>query len=389
MKHIAIVALSCVLAVGVSAQQQAAPSLFDQAVAAEDLEHDLDKALGLYREAFDKAVADDNGDKMRISGRLYHLLRRLGRDDELKAFGERLATMGMSVRVFDGEGDGQDPEREKELRKKTRELLGRLGHAFGRATSSPVCRRTWKDQLLWIGPAAVPELIAELDHLEWPDLQKTPQKDTSSVDPEDAVASRSPRRRLPLDCAAVLERPRLRAVVRARWWKSMSRARCLSLFDNPDEQTVVGFLEWMADRLAPGKWMEAAEGRGAPVQERVKVAAIGPAGPGPIRRRLAAACACPRAARPAGADPKAGRRGRVLVQRGLQRDVEAANAAGAAARTAATAAFDQLRSRSQEHAIPRSVALADRGAPSCHRLLCEEHRGVKAPETPRIRGWSG
>ncbi len=141
-------------------------------VAVEEQERDLAKAETLYREALaGKALSDDA--RQLANMRLAKLLQRLGRGDEAVPFTNAAAALGKnSLAGFDDvtQGAKQDVEREQALREKARELVkqvvadaGTKGNqtnvAFGGLFG--IDERV-AEQLLWIGQAAVPEVIAVL-----------------------------------------------------------------------------------------------------------------------------------------------------------------------------------------------------------------------------------
>lgn len=133
-------------------------------IAAEEQEGDLAKAERLYREALagsDLSVAARAWANLRLG----NLLKKLGRKDEAYAFLEEASKS--SVLVVDGEtGPGQDSERTWELRGQAREIIEKLrqnksiGGWGGPLHGIPSTQLS--NQLLWIGEAAVPEVIAAL-----------------------------------------------------------------------------------------------------------------------------------------------------------------------------------------------------------------------------------
>ena len=171
MKHIAVVALSCVFAVGTVAQQQSAerPVELAGAFAALEQEHDLDKAVQLFAAAADEAAL---GVAVRTvaASNLQEVLTRLGRHEQASAAFARATAAGLRLQPRVEGAAAQDPEREKELQQKARELLDRLGKQPSAAGGPiPGLSPELGDQLLWIGRPAAPEIIARLQTIQnWP-----------------------------------------------------------------------------------------------------------------------------------------------------------------------------------------------------------------------------
>ena len=127
-------------------------------LAVEEQEKDLGKALQLYGEAVkDQKLSE--GARQYAAYRLAALLRRLGRHEEATAV-LRAAGKGKVVSL-DDVTNGQDPERQKQLRLQARELIKKL-------TTRPIVGTvghiddTLIEQLTWIGRPAVPEVVAYL-----------------------------------------------------------------------------------------------------------------------------------------------------------------------------------------------------------------------------------
>ncbi|MEZ5964247.1 MAG: HEAT repeat domain-containing protein [Planctomycetota bacterium] len=123
-----------------------------QAIAVEEQERDLAKAERLYREVLAAAATSDT-DRATANLRLGRLLQKLGRGDEAKAF---LAAGGKGAVVsLDDVTDevAQDTERIAELRAKAEELVRQAKEQGGGHTQ----------ELLWIGEAGVPVVIAALE----------------------------------------------------------------------------------------------------------------------------------------------------------------------------------------------------------------------------------
>jgi hypothetical protein len=167
MKHIALVAL---FAGALAAQAPQAPQVeLAQAIAVEEQERDLGKAETMYREAL-AGTKLSAGARALANQRLGNLLTRLGRGAEAKPFLDAAAkAQGVEYDDFGTAQQGQDLEREKALREQARELV-RTIFAKGPSASagndgSPLygLDRSLAEQLLWIGPAGVPEVVAALE----------------------------------------------------------------------------------------------------------------------------------------------------------------------------------------------------------------------------------
>ncbi|MGB3968049.1 MAG: HEAT repeat domain-containing protein [Planctomycetota bacterium] len=168
MKHSVIVfAFAAVLGAQQGQGQGTAKPQDDLAavIAVEEQERDLAKAEKLYRELLgDAKLAATAREQANL--RLGRLLQKLGRAEEAKPF---LAATKGNTAGFDDFGPGpspQDVEREKALREKARGIVEQIlkqGAVF--AWEPPlhgVVNRHLAEQLLWIGEAAVPEVIAAL-----------------------------------------------------------------------------------------------------------------------------------------------------------------------------------------------------------------------------------
>lgn len=158
MKHIALAVwfASSFLQPAVG-QQPTAPPVWSkaaqlelaQAIAVEEQEKDLTKAEQLYRAARMDPLRSAEAQRL-ATFRLAQVLDKLGKGDEAKQL--RVAAGGGSLEP--GTNGRQDPERDKELRLRARELLAES--LKGSASEQLL------EQLTWIGAPAVPEVIAHL-----------------------------------------------------------------------------------------------------------------------------------------------------------------------------------------------------------------------------------
>lgn len=174
MKKIAIVWTFAVCAVALAAQQPSPAAKpkptpaqeIAKIVAVEEQERDLAKAETLYREALSGKELSAGAREL-AKRRLGELLQRLGRRDEAKALLATVANGDPALAGFDdfGPTPQQDIEREKALREKARELVKQVVAASGRGDATPIYGMPGPlaEQLLWIGEAAVPEVIAVLE----------------------------------------------------------------------------------------------------------------------------------------------------------------------------------------------------------------------------------
>ncbi|MBM4060562.1 MAG: HEAT repeat domain-containing protein [Planctomycetes bacterium] len=159
MKHVALV---FTFAAALAAQGQV-PAVQDPqkelaaVIAVEEQERDLAKAEKGYCEAI--AGGKLSAQAMQLAQfRLADLLQKLGRDKEaaeLRAAAAKAGPIGFDD--FGPAPQGQDPEREKALREKAREVVRQLVERHVRHQQQLV------PQLAWFGDAAVPEVIATLE----------------------------------------------------------------------------------------------------------------------------------------------------------------------------------------------------------------------------------
>ncbi|MBK8099089.1 MAG: HEAT repeat domain-containing protein [Planctomycetes bacterium] len=138
-----------------------------EAVAVEEQEHDLGKAEGMLRALLEKGTLSVQG-KAYAALRLGLLLQRLGRGEEATGWLKQAEAGGIRAEELAkarGNG-GQDPERLAALRDKARTLVREVLGQGQAAYSDPlwgIAHTQAAEQLLWIGAAAVPEVIAALD----------------------------------------------------------------------------------------------------------------------------------------------------------------------------------------------------------------------------------
>ncbi|MCR9244256.1 MAG: HEAT repeat domain-containing protein [bacterium] len=137
------------------------------AVAVEEQEGDLARAEKLYR----SALATDGisaADRAYTNLRLGLLLQRLGRKGDAAPF-LQAAVNSKLVDVDAAGGAKQDVERQKQLRVRARKLLEQMWHFKAPTWHGPLPGIEDPElarQLLWIGEAAVPEVIARLQKQE-------------------------------------------------------------------------------------------------------------------------------------------------------------------------------------------------------------------------------
>jgi len=166
MKHIALAGLfAASVAQGIVGQEQkplevtaAVKMELASVLAVEEQQKDYKKALQLYEAAVkDQKLSD--GARQYAAYRLASLLKRLGKTEQAKAV-LRAAGKGMVVALDDVTNEGQDPEREKQLRLQARELLKKAMTPFNGAGT--IQGSAWYEQLTWVGAPAVPEVVAIL-----------------------------------------------------------------------------------------------------------------------------------------------------------------------------------------------------------------------------------
>ena len=127
-----------------------------RAILIEEQEHDVNKAVELYRTI---ARAEDTtaDDRTRAHVRLGKALRRLGKSAEARAALEQAAKgTGEAAATARALLQDKDQDSEKELRARARALL------------TQAKRSNLSERLLWIGPAAVPEIVARYEK-DWRD----------------------------------------------------------------------------------------------------------------------------------------------------------------------------------------------------------------------------
>ncbi|MCA8953609.1 MAG: HEAT repeat domain-containing protein, partial [Planctomycetes bacterium] len=154
-------------------------------IVVEEQEGDLARAERLYRDALDHGDLTTPARTL-ANLRLGRLLERLGRDEDARPFLEAF-TKASFVPAEAIRTPAQDPEREAELRAKARELVrevldqkrpGRPNAIYGIELARVA------EQLLWLGEAAIPELIAALQ-----ELASRPQRSQTTYDRVAALAS--------------------------------------------------------------------------------------------------------------------------------------------------------------------------------------------------------
>ncbi|MCA8973208.1 MAG: hypothetical protein KDC98_00730 [Planctomycetes bacterium] len=132
-------------------------------IAVEEQEGDLQRAEELYR---GRLARPDLAAPVRglANLRLGLLLKRLGRDDESRPFLELAVRAGFGVEAA-AQGQERDLEREQELRAKAQALVERVLHQSNGSWNPPLHGIASTDlarQLLWLGEAAVPVVVATL-----------------------------------------------------------------------------------------------------------------------------------------------------------------------------------------------------------------------------------
>lgn len=152
--------------------QDARPEL-QRAIVVEEQEHDLGQAEALYRKLLEHGALGD-AERAQVALHLGRVLQRLGKAEEATAMLQRAAKAGGDVAQQAQKAlaaQGQDGEREKELRAKARELVGRVlaggpemqfqpgaSYAVYGIFNQEICQN-----LLWLGDAVVPEIVAALE----------------------------------------------------------------------------------------------------------------------------------------------------------------------------------------------------------------------------------
>ena len=169
MKHIAIVlTFAAALAAQQGKAQQAKDPKIELAaiIAVEEQERDLAKAEKLYRAAISDAKLSEAA-RTQANLRLGTLLQKLDRAAEAKPFLDAAAKAGeVGFDDFGPKPQGQDIEREKALREKARELVQEIRTQSLQSWQPPlhgIANTPLAEQLLWIGEAAVPEVVAALE----------------------------------------------------------------------------------------------------------------------------------------------------------------------------------------------------------------------------------
>jgi hypothetical protein len=133
-------------------------------VAVEEQEGDLKRAETLYREALAGTALSADARQL-LTLRLAELLYKLGRRDEAKQVMASAGDGGGAVVTLDDvTQQQQDGERVAALRKKAAELvqkvLQQMSVPYPAATG--ISDSQLRSQLLWLGPAAIPEIAAAL-----------------------------------------------------------------------------------------------------------------------------------------------------------------------------------------------------------------------------------
>ena len=132
-------------------------------VAVEEQEGDLAKAERLYREAIAGTTLSAAA-KQLATARLIDLLGKLGKVEERKQWIDKLD--GGAPMAFDNitESSPQDRERQAALRTKARELVQKVlaQSSVPYPAATGISDAQLRSQLLWLGPAAIPEIAAAL-----------------------------------------------------------------------------------------------------------------------------------------------------------------------------------------------------------------------------------
>jgi HEAT repeat protein len=169
MKTIPIVlSFAALVATGLAQKPAAKPTPSQEIaplVAVEEQEGDLKRAETLYREAIAGTALSADARQL-LTLRLAELLHRLGRRDEAKQVMASAFAGGGAVVTLDDvtPQQQQDGERVAALRKKAAELVQKVlqQHSPPFPAASGIFDGQLRSQLLWLGPAAIPEIAAAL-----------------------------------------------------------------------------------------------------------------------------------------------------------------------------------------------------------------------------------
>lgn len=182
MRHRLLNGLLAALPLAALPAQDARAEL-QRAIVTDEQEHDLGKAEAMYQKLLDGNALGD-AERAEVALRLGKVLQRLGKSEQATAMLQRAAKSGGDVGKEAQKAlaaQGQDGEREKQLREQAREVV-RKALASGTQGDARQCL-VWgiADQevsrnLLWLGDAAVPEIVtalepivAKLSEASWPE----------------------------------------------------------------------------------------------------------------------------------------------------------------------------------------------------------------------------
>jgi hypothetical protein len=170
MKHIALVLTfaATLAATGQSAVAQDAKAELAKVIAVEEQERDLGKAETMYREAIAGGKVSEEAKRL-AQQRLAALLQKLGRNEEAAALLKQAGTGAVAGLDDVTATQGQDAAREAELREKAKVLVQQVIEDRNRTMDAAGLllgmRQATAEQMLWIGQAGVPVVIAALEDI--------------------------------------------------------------------------------------------------------------------------------------------------------------------------------------------------------------------------------
>ncbi|MBP8301996.1 MAG: hypothetical protein KA020_16630, partial [Planctomycetes bacterium] len=259
MKHIAhVLTFAAALAALAPAQTPQDPQQeLATVIAVEEQERDLAKAEQAYRAAIAGGKVSAEAKRL-AQQRLAALLQKLGRNEEAAAL-RKQAGEGAVAGLDDVTApQGQDAAREAELREKAKVLVQQVIEDRNRTMDLAGLllgmRQATAEQMLWIGQAGVPVVIAALEG-----IAKADQYDPNVVAALGGFLWRvgGPQAAEFLTQWAKQGTPGMRAnVVRAAYQANRPEmlATAEAFLDDPDPQITFAMLQWRGQNEGPLEW---------------------------------------------------------------------------------------------------------------------------------------
>ncbi|MFO1076294.1 MAG: hypothetical protein U1E73_01045 [Planctomycetota bacterium] len=172
------------LAAFATAQQVPDPKTeLAKVIAVEEQEGDLAKAEKLYRDALAGTELSMPA-RAFAQQRLGMLLNKLGRDAEAKPLLDAAKKAGQVVVFLDDVTDEQQVAREKELREQARAIVKKVLEQTRFTAGGPLPGfgdASDANRILWIGPVAVPEVVAALQGLRGKELSDATSRQVAAL----------------------------------------------------------------------------------------------------------------------------------------------------------------------------------------------------------------